>query len=52
MWWIILIVIYTLILVGFLTENAQLKGKLEAREYEKQVLESRLRHFEGERNVQ
>lgn len=52
MWWIILFVIYTLLLLGFITENAQLKGKLEAREYEKRVLESRLRHFERERNVQ
>lgn len=52
MWWIILFIVYTLLLVGFIAENAQLKGKLEAREYEKRVLESRLRHFEGERNVQ
>lgn len=53
MWWIILFVIYTLLLLGFITENVQLKGKLEAREYEKRVLEGRLRHFEGgERNVQ
>lgn len=49
MWWVILFVIYTLLLVGFIAENAQLKGKLEAREYEKKVLESRLRHFEGDR---
>lgn len=52
MWWIILFVIYTLLLIGFKVENAQLKGKLEAREYEKQVLENRLKHIEGERDVQ
>lgn len=51
MWWIILFIVYTLLLVGLTTENAQLKGNLEAREYEKRVLESRLRHFEGGRNV-
>ncbi len=48
MWWIILFVIYTLLLLGFVRENAHLMGKLEAREYEKRVLESRLRHFEGD----
>ncbi|NHM92954.1 hypothetical protein G8Y83_09730 [Staphylococcus sp. 10602379] len=48
MWWIILFVIYTLLLLGFARENAHLMGKLEAREYEKRVLESRLKHFEGE----
>lgn len=46
MWLILIIIFLTLLLVGSLVENGNLRGKLEARDYEKKVLENRLKQLE------
>ncbi len=46
MWLILIIIFLTLLLVGSLIENGKLSGKLEAREYEKKVLENRLKQLD------
>ena len=46
MWLILIIIFITLLLIGSLVENGNLRGKLEAREYEKSVLENRLKYYE------
>lgn len=46
MWLILILMFVTLLLVGFVAENGNLKGKLEAREYEKSMLEKRIEQLE------
>lgn len=49
MWWIIALIIVSLLLFGFAVENANLRGKLESRDYEKKILENRLKFHEGDK---
>lgn len=46
MWIIIVIIFVTLLLLGFIYEIGKLKGQVEAREYEKKMLENRLKQLE------
>ncbi|WP_432717789.1 hypothetical protein AAA448_06065 [Staphylococcus equorum] len=46
MWLFIIIAFLTIFLIGFISENGKLKGQVEAREYEKKVLENRLKQIE------
>lgn len=46
MWLFIIMAFLALLLIGFISENSKLKGQLESREYEKNILEKRLKHLE------
>ncbi|MEB8114271.1 hypothetical protein [Staphylococcus saprophyticus] len=46
MWLVIIVIFLLLLIIGFVSENSNLRGQLEAREYEKQLLENRLKQFE------
>ncbi|MCM3071718.1 hypothetical protein M3559_03505 [Staphylococcus equorum] len=47
MWLILLLITVTILLIGFVAENGRLQGKVDAREYEKKVLEERIKQLEG-----
>ena len=46
MWLFIIMAFLALLLIGFISENSKLKGQLESKEYEKQLLQNRLKQFE------
>jgi beta-lactamase regulating signal transducer with metallopeptidase domain len=46
MWLVLIIIFLVLLIIGFISENSKLKGQLESREYERKVLENRLKQFE------
>ncbi|MDW8564697.1 hypothetical protein [Staphylococcus shinii] len=47
MWLVLILMTVVLLLIGFVAENGNLRGKLEAREYEKRMLEERIKQLEG-----
>lgn len=47
MWLVLILMTVILLLIGFVAENGNLRGKLEAREYEKRMLEERIKQLEG-----
>ncbi len=46
MWLVLIIIFLVLLIIGFISENSKLKGQLASREYERKVLENRLKQFE------
>ncbi|MDW4041410.1 hypothetical protein QI289_00245 [Staphylococcus saprophyticus] len=46
MWLVIIIIFLLLLIIGFVSENSKLRGQLKAREYEKKLLENRLKQVE------
>ncbi|MDW4289118.1 hypothetical protein QI122_03610 [Staphylococcus saprophyticus] len=46
MWLVLIIIFLVLLIIGFISENSKLKGQLESREYEKQLLENRLKQID------
>ena len=46
MWLVLIIIFLVLLIIGFISENSKLKGQLEPREYEKQLLKNRLKQID------
>ncbi|WP_162835592.1 hypothetical protein [Staphylococcus saprophyticus] len=46
MWLVIIVIFLLLLIIGFVSENSKLRGQLESREYEKKLLENRLKQLE------